>query len=174
MVMLYKIATALSRRAALAAYIATLLALAACGGKRVGPLPVSATEGICPVCSMKVKADNQWTSEIIYKDGTKLMFETPGDMLKFRSSPDKYDVADAQKNMDNVERILLKEFQTRGQIDARAAALVYKSKVNGPMGPDVIAFHRSEEARAFAEANGGTVVKLSDLTPEMIENLRRK
>ncbi len=155
--------------------IALLLitAFAACRNKS-GPLPLNATEGICPVCSMKVKAENQWASEIIYKDETKLMFETPGDMLKFYSSPASFDVVDAQKDLANIDRVLLKEYQTRGPIDARKAALVYKSNVSGPMGPDVIAFNKTEDARTFASANGGTVVVFDELTPDMIQNLRKR
>jgi len=173
MVEFYKRVEATARLSALAACLVIAFAFAACGG-RSGPLPVSATEGYCPVCSMKVKADNQWASEIIYKDGTKLMFETPGDMLKFYSSPAGYDVVDAQKNLANVERVLLKDYQTRGPIDAREAALVYKSNVSGPMGPDVIAFYKPEDAQVFASTNGGRVVGFEELTPEMIQNLRKR
>ncbi|HYP25552.1 MAG TPA: nitrous oxide reductase accessory protein NosL [Blastocatellia bacterium] len=169
----YKRIKAPARLPTLALLLVAAFALAACG-KKSGPLPLNATEGYCPVCSMKVKAENQWASEIIYKDGTKLMFETPGDMLKFYSSPASYDVVDAQKDPANIDRVLLKEYQTRGPIDARAAALVYKSSVSGPMGPDVIAFHKQEDARTFAEAKGGRVIVFNDLTPEMIENLRKK
>lgn len=171
MVEFYERMKATSRLWAIAACL--VVAVAACG-KRSGPLPLSATEGYCPVCSMKVKADNQWASEIIYKDGTKLMFETPGDMLKFYSSPGSYDVVDAQKSLANVDRVLLKDYQTRGPIDVREAALVYKSNVSGPMGPDVIAFFKPEDAQVFASANGGKVIGFNELTPEMIENLRKR
>ena len=162
-------------RRARCAVIALLLAMAfAACSRKSEPLPLSATEGICPVCSMKVKAENPWASEIIYKDETKLMFETPGDMLKFYSSPASFDVVDAQKDIANIDRVLLKEYQTRGPIDVRSAALVYKSNVSGPMGPDVIAFHKPEDARTFASANGGTVVVFHELTPDMIQNLRKR
>src|SRR5215213_8395646 len=135
MVESYKRVKPAARFSIIAFYMFIAFASAACG-RRSEPLPVNATEGYCPVCSMKVKAENQWTSEIVYKDGTKLMFESPGDMLKFYSSPGSYDVVDAQKDLANIDRVLLKEYQTRGPIDPRAAALVYKSNVSGPMGPD--------------------------------------
>ncbi|HVF88680.1 MAG TPA: nitrous oxide reductase accessory protein NosL [Blastocatellia bacterium] len=173
MVESHKKAKAAARFSVVAFYIFMAFASGACGRKSV-PLPVNATEGYCPVCSMKVKAENQWTSEIVYKDDTKLMFESPGDMLKFYSSPGSYDVADAQKELASIDRILLKEYQTRGPIDARVAALVYKSNVSGPMGPDVIAFFKPEDAREFASTNGGRVIVFDDLTHEMIQNLRKR
>ncbi|HKY04321.1 MAG TPA: nitrous oxide reductase accessory protein NosL [Blastocatellia bacterium] len=150
------------------------LGLMACVGDDTGPLPVDATTGKCPVCKMKVKAEDAWASEIIYADGTKLMFETPGDMLTFYSDPARFDVAAAQKDLSKVEKILVKEYKTKAHIDARNAVLVYKSKINGPMGPDVIAFNASSEAEAFVAENGGTVLALNQLTPEMVKNLRKK
>lgn len=166
----------LSRPRSLRFAVAFLFALSliACGGGDTGPLAADATEGKCPVCKMKVKAEDPWAAEIIYSDGTKLMFETPGDMLTFYSDPARFDVAPAQKDLSRVEKILVKEYKTKAHIDVRNAALVYKSKINGPMGPDVIAFNAPTEAEAFVAENGGTVVVLSQLTPEMVKNLRKK
>lgn len=113
-------------------------------------------------------------AEIFYSDGTKVMFETAGDMLTFYIAPDKYEVTDAQKDRGNIDRILMKDYNSKAGIDARQAALVYKSKVNGPMGPDVFAFQNQQEARSFVETNGGSLVTFNDLTPEMVRNLRKK
>src|ERR1700704_4170109 len=82
--------------------VATFLSLAfsiflitvSCGSNS-GVTPASATSGTCPVCRMRVKASDDWAAEIYYKDQTKLMFESPGDMLAFYTSPDRYGVDDA-------------------------------------------------------------------------------
>lgn len=123
---------------------------------------------------MDVKASDPAMAEIFYSDGTKVMFETAGDMLTFYIAPDKYEVTDAQKDRGNIDRILMKDYNSKAGIDARQAALVYKSKVNGPMGPDVFAFQNQQEARSFVETNGGSLVTFNDLTPEMVRNLRKK
>lgn len=123
---------------------------------------------------MDVKASDPAMAEIFYSDGTKVMFETAGDMLTFYSAPDKYEVTDVQKDRGNIDRILMKDYNSKAGIDARRAALVYKSKVNGPMGPDVFAFQNQQEARSFVETNGGSLVTFNDLTPEMVRNLRKK
>jgi nitrous oxide reductase accessory protein NosL len=149
------------------------LAFSACSKGPGEPLPADASVGYCPVCKMKVKTEDLWAAEMIYRDGTKLMFESPADMLAFRSDPDRYTVTAAQKDLANVDRILVKDYNTRTQIDARQAKLVYKSKVNGPMGPDLVAFLSHDEATAFAGVNGGTVVALSEVTPEMVKDLRK-
>ena len=152
---------------------ALLTVVAACGSSRNSSVPASATTGYCPVCKMKVKSDDLYASEIIYSDGTKLMFETAGDMLTFYSAPDRYDVPPAQKDRANIEKIQVKDFQTRDVMDARRAVLVYKSRIKGPMGPDVFAFATETAANNFMQTNGGTVVAFDDLTPEMVQNLRK-
>lgn len=143
-------------------------------GPTGGAVRANATEGICPVCQMNVKASDPATAEIFYADGTKLMFETAGDMLTFYNAPEKYDVTEAHKDRQNIERILMKDYNSKAGVDARQSALVYKSRINGPMGPDVFAFQSRDEARSFVEANGGTLLTFNDLTPEMVRNLRKK
>lgn len=133
-----------------------------------------AASGFCPVCQMKVQASDPWASEIYYSNGTKLMFESPGDMMAFYSAPEKYKVADALKDRSRIEKIVVKDYQTKDEIDARKAKLVYKSKVEGPMGPDFLPFSKREDAESFVAANGGTVVALSEVTPEMVQNLRKR
>ena len=143
-------------------------------GPSGGPIRANATEGICPVCQMNVKASDPATTEIFYSDGTKLMFETAGDMLTFYNAPEKYDVTEAQKDLKNIERISMKDYNSKTEVDARQSSLVYKSRVNGPMGPDVFAFQNRDEARSFVETNGGSLLTFNDLTPEMVRNLRKK
>jgi nitrous oxide reductase accessory protein NosL len=123
---------------------------------------------------MTVKAGDPWASEIYYSDGTKLMFESPGDMMSFYYAPERYKVADKLKDRAMIEKIVVKDYQTKEEIDARSAKLVYKSKIEGPMGPDFLPFSKREDAERFVAANGGTVVALNDVTPEMIQNLRKR
>jgi len=62
--------------------LAASLLFSSCGPAR-GVVKADATFGYCPVCQMKVKASDDWAAEIYYKDQTKLMFESPGDLLIF-------------------------------------------------------------------------------------------
>jgi copper chaperone NosL len=163
----------IKRGAGLSILLVAFCFYAGCG-KSGGPIKADAKQGVCPVCRMDVKAADPTTSEIIYSDGTKLMFETAGDMLTFYNTPEKFEVTDAQKDRSRIERISMKDYNSKAEIDARHAALVYKSRVDGPMGPDIFAFQSQDEARSFVETNGGSMLAFNELTPEMVRNLRKK
>lgn len=150
---------------------AFLLFTSSCGGGVV--VPDTSAFATCPVCRMQVKASDDWAAEIYYNDQTKLMFESPGDMLSFYVSPAKYGVDDAHKDRANIQKIIVKDYQSRQPADARQAKFVYKSKVEGPMGPDFLPFAKKEDAEAFVAANGGTVLSLDEITIGMIQEVRK-
>lgn len=151
---------------------ALLIFTSSCGG-RGGVVPDTATFGPCPVCRMQVKASDDWAAEIYFNDQTKLMFESPGDMLTFYLSPERYGVDDVHKNRANIRKIIVKDYQSKQPADARQAKFVYKSRVEGPMGPDFLPFAKKEDADAFAAANGGTVLSLDEVTSAMIQEVRK-
>jgi copper chaperone NosL len=144
-----------------------------CGGKRGGPVSSAASQGICPVCKMNVKAGDKWASAIHYKDGTKLVFESPGDMFIFYTSPITYEVPDSHKDLANVEKILVKDYNSGNPIDIVQATLVYRSSVKSPMGPDLIPFAYKKDALLFIEEHGGTLISFGEVTPDMVQRLRK-
>jgi len=148
------------------------LMLSSCGPTR-GAATSSSAFGYCPVCHMKVNASDDWAAEIYYKDQTKLMFESPGDMLTFYTAPDSYTVAAANKDKGNIEKILVKDYQSKQPTDAHQAGFVYQSRVQGPMGPDFLPFARRGDAEGFVAENGGTILSLNQVTSEMCRDLRK-
>jgi copper chaperone NosL len=152
--------------------LASCLFLSSCGPSR-GAVASNAAFGYCPVCHMKVKASDDWAAEIYYKDQTKLMFESPGDMLAFYTSPKGYEVDDAHKDRANIEKIVVKDYQSKQPTDARQAVFVYKSTVTGPMGADFLPFGKRADAEVFVAANGGTLLSLNEVTGEMARDLRK-
>jgi len=152
--------------------LSSIVALAACG-PRGSAVSSNSTAGKCPVCQMPVKTSDDWAAEIYYKDQTKLMFESPGDMLAFYTSPGGYGVDEAHKDLTKIERITVKDYRSKQAVDARQAGFVFKSKVEGPMGPDFLPFAKREDADAFAAANGGTVLSLNEVTADMARDLRK-
>jgi nitrous oxide reductase accessory protein NosL len=153
-------------------WVASCLFLSSCGPNR-GAVASNAAFGYCPVCHMKVKASDDWAAEIYYKDQTKLMFESPGDMLAFYTSPKGYEVDDAHKDQANIEKIVVKDYQSKQPADARQAVFVYKSRITGPMGADFLPFGKRADAEAFIAANGGTLLSLNEVTGEMARDLRK-
>jgi copper chaperone NosL len=143
-----------------------------CGPTR-GAVKADSAFGYCPVCEMKVKQTDDWAAEIYYPDGKKLMFESPGDMLSFYTSPKFFHVDDAYKDKSKMDKILVKDYQTKQATDARQAFFVYKSKVGGPMGADFLPFGKREDAQSFISANGGTLLTLDEVTGEMARDLRK-
>ena len=148
------------------------LLTASCGPKRNAPVAEPAAFGYCPVCGMQVNASDPWAAEIRYNDGTKLMFESPGDMLAFYTAPKRYQVNDWLSEKENIKKVQLKDYNTKEPIDAANAALVVKSRVDGPMGPDFFPFGTREAAEVFAGTNGGTLIRLADVTVELVRELR--
>jgi nitrous oxide reductase accessory protein NosL len=146
---------------------------ASCGPKP-GPVAADATSGVCPVCKMNVQAEDPWAAEIYYTGGVKLMFESPGDLITFYQSPMQYKVPDSQRARANIEKIVFKDYQTKESVDGIQAKLVYKSQVVGPMGPDFLPFGSQQEAEAFVAKSGGSIIALSEVTPEMVRTLRKK
>ena len=53
-------------------------------------------------------------------------------------------------------------------IDAKAAFYVVGSRRTGSMGPTLGTFARESDARAFAQGNGGKVLRFAEITPEMV------
>jgi len=149
------------------------LLFTSCGPGRGGAVSANASYGKCPVCGMNVKESDDWTAEIFYKDQTKLLFESPGDMLAFYTTPNAYRTDDAHQDRANIEKIVVKDYQTKQPADARQAKFVYNSRVEGPMGPDFLPFAKKEDAEAFIAANGGTLLSLDQVTSEMVREVRK-
>lgn len=52
-------------------------------------------------------------------------------------------------------------------IDAKAAFYVHGSRLHGSMGPTIASFASENDARKFAETNGGTVLRFDQVTDDM-------
>jgi copper chaperone NosL len=152
--------------------ITSCVLVSSCGPNR-GPVASDAAFGTCPVCNMQVKSSDDWAAEIYYVDGTKLMFESPGDMLAFYTAPSAYGVGEAHKDRANIKKIVVKDYQSKQPTDAGEAVFVYKSKIEGPMGADFLPFGKRPDAEGFVAANGGTVLALNEVTGEMAREVRK-
>ena len=171
----FRVAASLQRRVAVSrlfmafCLLSFAFCLTACGPGRSATVKADATTGYCAVCGMKVNEADEGAASLYYKDGTKIMFESPGDLLTFYTAPGKYKATPAQQDRANVTKITFKDYQTKQPIDGRQAALVYGSRAEGPMGPDFFAFGKRADADAFVAANGGKIISLNDVTPEVLQ-----
>jgi nitrous oxide reductase accessory protein NosL len=151
---------------------AFLLLTSSCGpGDR--SVPAGALMGSCPVCRMKVRASDDWAAEIYFKDGTKVMFESPVHMLAFNLAPEEFQTNAAHNDPANVDRIMVKDYQSKQPFDARQATLVFESKVEGPMGRDVVPFSKREDAESFIASHGGRLMVFGGVVKQMLGDLRK-
>ena len=61
---------------------------------------------------MNAISSDDWAAEIYYSDGTKIIFESPADMLLFYTAPNEYKASDIQMNSANVTRPVVKDYKT--------------------------------------------------------------
>src|SRR5262245_50463721 len=134
---------------------------------------MTARSGYCPVCGMEVKVDGALASQMFFSDNTKLMFESPADMIAFYVAPEKYSADESRRPGATIVKMVVKDYNSKQIMPGDSATFVYKSRVSGPMGNDTFAFETADDAAQFAASNGGSIVKLAEITPEMIEDLRR-
>jgi nitrous oxide reductase accessory protein NosL len=82
-------------------------------------------------------------------------------------------VDDVHKNRANIERIVVKDYQSKQATDAYQAVFIYKSKITGPMGADFLPFAKKADAEAFVATSGGTILSLNEVTGDMARDLRK-
>lgn len=118
----------------------------------------------CNVCGMFVAKYANWaatiktTKETFYFDGVK-------DMMKFYFEPAKYS-KDANLKDSSV---IVTDYYTLEQIDAKSAFYVVGSNVMGPMGNELIPFKDETSAKDFSKDHGGKkILKFEEITLESI------
>ncbi len=125
-------------------------------------------EDKCPVCGMFVYKYPKWTTQIVYKSGSRLSFDGVKDMMKFYFDRNKYGKFEALTK-DNISNILVRDYYSQKSIDAKSAFFVIGSNVTGPMGDELIPFKNKRDAKTFmSDHNGKKIIlfdeiKLSDL-----------
>ena len=123
----------------------------------------------CPVCGMYVSMFADWNARIEFKDSEYAIFDGAKDMFKYYLDIKKYNPS---KSKDEVTAILVKDYYSTEDIDARQAYFVIWSDVYGPMGHEPIPFEKEADAREFlADHKGTTIIRFDDITKEMLFSL---
>ena len=108
----------------------------------------------CPVCGMFVAKYPKWISMIVLKNGKILYFDGVKDLMKFYLDPKRFKA----KKLP-VKRVIVKDYYSLNQIDAKDAYFVLGSNVYGPMGEELIAFKDLKDAKEFKIDHEGKVIK---------------
>ena len=120
----------------------------------------------CPVCGMFVAPYPQWIAEIIFTDGTYVVFDGPKDMFKYYFDVSKYNKG---KTANDITEIYVTEYYTTKKINAKDVYFVTGSDVMGPMGKELVPVKGRPEAETFMRDHGGKkMLKFGDVTPKDI------
>lgn len=123
----------------------------------------------CTVCGMFVAKYPGWISKIILKDGQSLYFDGVKDMLVYYFSPEKY----GQAQGNPTATLLVKDYYSLAEIEAKKAFFVVGSDVYGPMGHEFIPFSSNEAAEVFRQDHHGKeIVTFNAITSERVESMR--
>jgi copper chaperone NosL len=118
---------------------------------------------------MFVAKYTNWVSSLVFKDGSSVYFDGPKDMLTYYLDVKKYDPA---RSRDDVAAVQVKNYYDLSVIDGREAFYVIGSDVQGPMGKEAVPFRKEADAAQFLkDHNGRQVVRLTDVTPELLKTL---
>jgi copper chaperone NosL len=116
----------------------------------------------CPICGMFVAPYPNWTSTILFKDGSQLFFDGAKDLYR-------YTLADHKPEHGGIAAIYLTDYYSTQLLPAEELFLILGSDVFGPMGHEFVPIAGEEAAKTFAKDHKGQkILKFDQLTPKMI------
>jgi nitrous oxide reductase accessory protein NosL len=152
--------------------ILLLVSLAGAAGKEIPKrmVPVVPTaKDKCPVCGMFVSKYPDWTTAVLFKDGSHVFFDGAKDMFKYLLDSKKYG---SSKKMEDIRAIMVKDYYGLSWIDARRAWYVLGSDVFGPMGRELIPLEKEADAKEFMKDHKGIrIVRFLEVNMEVLKTL---
>jgi copper chaperone NosL len=147
---------------------ASITALQASAAVKAWVRPTAADR--CSVCGMFVSKYPAWTAEIVFTDGSYVVFDGAKDMFTYYVDFGKYNPS---KKRDDIASMYVMDYYAVSFIDARTAYYVNGSDVRGPMGNELIPFASEADARTFKEDHKGkAVLVFSTVTPAILKGLK--
>ena len=134
--------------------------------KPVKPLP----KDKCPVCGMFVGKYTEWVAQVRLSDGSAAAFDGIKDMMAYYFAPESFGAAKGAVVRD----ITVKDYYYQTWSDGRKALYVLGSDVHGPMGHELVPFSSRDGAENFFEDHRGEkLLGFGEITPELVESLRK-
>ncbi len=123
----------------------------------------------CPVCGMFTAKYPDWSSQIIFKDGSYATFDGTKDMMKYLLDMKRYNPS---QDASRVDSIFVKDYYSLDVIDAKKAFYVEGSTVNGPMGRELVPFKSRSDALGFMKDHRGKrMLTFPELDRDLIKGL---
>lgn len=122
----------------------------------------------CPVCGMFVAKYPDFVAEVIFKDGSYVVFDGAKDMFKYYQNMNKY----TRKVANDIGAVYVTDYYGLELVDGRTAYYVVGSDVHGPMGRELIPFEKRADAEEFRrDHKGRAVLRFNEVTPAVIKEL---
>ena len=123
----------------------------------------------CPVCGMFVYRSPDWTTQIIFKDGSVVFFDGCKDLFKYYLNLKEYS---PEKKPEDIDAIYVNDYYRMKSISAFDAFFVVGSDIYGPMGHELIPLNSSEDAGDFMKDHKGkNILKFEEVTQQVIDAL---
>ncbi len=145
-------------------FLAALLAMAA-EKKPVKP----SQKDKCPVCGMFVAKYPDFLAQVIFKDGSYVVFDGAKDMFKYYFNLKKYSPS---KKPADIDSIYVTDYYSLTSVEGVKAYYVVGSNIYGPMGRELIPFAKESDAKEFmADHSGKSRLSFKEVTQELISGL---
>lgn len=137
------------------------------GGERKPSKPSQRDK--CSVCGMFVAKYPDWLAEIVFKDGSYVLFDGVKDMVKYYWNLKKYNPS---KQKEDIDSIYVTDYYNLVLIDGFNAYYVGGSDVYGPMGRELIPFDKEADALEFMKDHKGNILlKFKEITHDTLKVL---
>jgi nitrous oxide reductase accessory protein NosL len=132
-------------------------------------MPKPTAKDKCPVCGMFITKYPDWTSAVVFKDGSRAFFDGPKDMFKYLLDLKKYNPS---QKKEEVAVVWVLDYYTLSPLKAQKAFFVLGSDVYGPMGRELIPLEKESAAREFMRDHKGVrIIRFSEVSAEIIKTL---
>ena len=145
-------------------FLAAFLALA---GERKPVKPSSKDK--CPVCGMFVAKYPDFLAQVIFKDGSYVVFDGTKDMFKYYFNMKRYTPS---KKPADIDSIYVTDYYSLSPVDGLKSYYVAGSNIYGPMGRELIPFEKEGDAKEFmADHSGKSRLAFKEVNQEIIAGL---
>jgi nitrous oxide reductase accessory protein NosL len=123
----------------------------------------------CPVCGMFVAKYPDFVTEIVFKDGSYVVFDGAKDLFKYYLDLTRYNPS---RKPSDIRSIFVTDYYEVQTTDAVSAFFVVGSDVYGPMGRELIPFVTEKDAQEFMKDHAGKqVLSFGEVSAEILKTL---
>ncbi len=146
-----------------------VLVLSSWAGAADKKMPAPSPRDKCPVCGMFVAKYPDWTTAVLFKNGSHVFFDGTKDMFKYLFDLKRYDPL---RKAADIEDVMVRDYYRLEWLSAHKAWYVLDSDVYGPMGRELIPLALEADAREFLrDHKGKKILRFTDVTREVIQSL---